>query len=79
MVIFFRSSVSGELPPAPGFRDAGFYEHSGALYHVGNDGYCWSSTLSETYGMILGFSVTWLAPCGVYHRAVGFQLRYLSE
>ncbi|WP_304708384.1 hypothetical protein [uncultured Rikenella sp.] len=49
------------------------------LYHVGNDGYCWASTLSETYGMILGFSVTWLAPCGVYHRAVGFQLRCLSE
>lgn len=51
MVIFFRSSVSGELPPAPGFRS----HADGALWGVGNAGFCWSSTVNGINGMCLDF------------------------
>ncbi len=75
MVIFFRSSVSGELPPAPGFRS----HADGALWGVGNAGFCWSSTVNGINGMCLDFYAMWLYPRYADCRAYGFLLRYLSE
>ncbi|WP_297628192.1 hypothetical protein [uncultured Rikenella sp.] len=65
----------GPNGPAPGYR----HRDTGALGNVGNYGYSWSSTVSGTNGMDLGFSVTWLYPSYADLRAYGFQLRCLSE
>ncbi|WP_300646620.1 hypothetical protein [uncultured Rikenella sp.] len=47
--------------------------------HVGLSGYSWSSAVSGTNGMHLGFNVGWLGPSSAGRRAYGFQLRCLSE
>ncbi|WP_294599522.1 hypothetical protein [uncultured Rikenella sp.] len=60
---------------APGYR----YRADGVQRGVGAGGYSWSSTVSGTNGMGLGFHVTWLGPSGSDYRAHGFQLRCLSE
>ena len=61
--------------PAPGFR----INTSGALWHVGNNGYSWSSAVSSTNGMHLAFYAQSLNPGNVLGRVYGFQLRCLSE
>ena len=65
--------------PAPGFRDAGNNGLFGALGNVGNHGYSWSSSVSTTLGMGLGFSSAWLNPSRTNNRAHGFQVRCLQE
>ncbi|WP_299458366.1 hypothetical protein [uncultured Rikenella sp.] len=47
--------------------------------YVGNGGDSWSSAVSGTYGVFLGFSTQHITPCDAYHRVHGFQLRCLSE
>ncbi|WP_300730511.1 hypothetical protein [uncultured Rikenella sp.] len=61
--------------PAPGYRN----RDTGAPNGVGDRGYSWSSTASNTYGMSLSLHVTWLHPYGAYGRSYGYQLRCLSE
>ncbi len=61
--------------PAPGYRG----HTSGALGHVGYEGYSWSSIARGTNGMYLGFNVTWLSSGNEVSRAYDFQLRCLSE
>ncbi len=61
--------------PAPGFR--AFDE--GALWHVGNRGFVWSSAASSIYGLDLSFSSQYLYPSSVDYRGHGLQLRCLSE
>ncbi len=73
----FRAGVCGV--PAPGFRDAGSYGRLGNLMVVDHSGYSWSSTVSGTNGVHLGFNVTWLDPSNADNRAHSFQLRCLSE
>ncbi len=51
----------------------------GTLNYVGNSGYCWTSTISSTNGMNLGFNVTWLNLSDASTHASGFLLRCLSE
>ncbi|WP_294593565.1 hypothetical protein [uncultured Rikenella sp.] len=60
---------------APGFR--AFDE--GALWHVGNRGFVWSSAPSNIYGLDLSFSPSWLFSNGSDYRAHCFPLRCLSE
>ncbi|WP_297831208.1 hypothetical protein [uncultured Rikenella sp.] len=76
----YKVSTSGEGTPlawypAPGHRHA----YSGEPVSVGGNGYSWSSTVSGTGGMYLGFSVTELSPSSTAGRASGLQLRCLSE
>ncbi|WP_299457443.1 hypothetical protein [uncultured Rikenella sp.] len=61
--------------PAPGFR----LKNSGELCVVGNNGYSWSSAVSGTDGVNMGFHVTVLYSSLSDNRAYGFQLRCLSE
>ena len=51
----------------------------GALWNVGNLGYSWSSSVSNTNGLYLGFSATWLITGNTNYRAFGFQVRCLQE
>ncbi|WP_304708320.1 hypothetical protein [uncultured Rikenella sp.] len=67
--------ASATTLPAPGYRR----RDTGALLSVGNDGYSWTSTVTDTDGMRLGFSVTWFDSSSTGSRAYGFQLRCLSE
>ncbi|WP_294598275.1 hypothetical protein [uncultured Rikenella sp.] len=60
---------------APGYRIAGSGEPDG----VGHHGYSWSSAVSGTYGVFLGFGTQYLNPCSADNRAFGRQLRCLSE
>ncbi|WP_294600893.1 hypothetical protein [uncultured Rikenella sp.] len=46
---------------------------------IGLLGFSWSSTVSGTNSMYLGFYVTWLHPSDANSRAYGLQLRCLSE
>ncbi|WP_300601837.1 hypothetical protein [uncultured Rikenella sp.] len=46
---------------------------------VSGNGYSWASTVSDTDGMHLSFSMAWLDPSHVSHRGHGLQLRCLSE
>ncbi|WP_294601220.1 hypothetical protein [uncultured Rikenella sp.] len=65
--------------PAPGYRDAGNDGRLGDLAYVGNSGYSWSSAVSGTGGVFLGFSTQGLYPSSVSGRGHGLQLRCLSE
>ncbi|WP_300646482.1 hypothetical protein [uncultured Rikenella sp.] len=46
---------------------------------VGNNGFGYSSSVSGSNGVYLGFSVTTLFPSSADSRAYGLQLRCLSE
>ncbi|WP_304708501.1 hypothetical protein [uncultured Rikenella sp.] len=46
---------------------------------VGSQGYNWSSTISNTNGMLLEFRAQFLITSYAIYRAFGFQLRCLSE
>ncbi|WP_297830855.1 hypothetical protein [uncultured Rikenella sp.] len=46
---------------------------------VSGNGYSWASTVSDTDGMHLSFSMAWLDPCTANSRGYSFQLRCLSE
>ncbi|WP_294600406.1 hypothetical protein [uncultured Rikenella sp.] len=61
--------------PAPGYRGYG----EGALWHVGNYGFSWSSATSGIYGLDLGFSSQYFGTSGSDYRSHGFLLRCLSE
>ncbi len=61
--------------PAPGYRSS----TSGALSDVGYSGYSWSSAVSGTTGVFLGFGAQSLNPSSVGRRAYSRQLRCLSE
>ena len=65
--------------PAPGFRDAGNFGRLGDLVYVGHHGFSYSSSVSGSNGVYLGFDVTWLGPSSASSRAYGFQLRCLSH
>ena len=65
--------------PAPGYRDAGNNGRLGALAHVGNYGFGYSSSVSGSTGVYLDFYVTGLNPSYAYLRAHGLPLRCLSE
>ncbi len=65
--------------PAPGFRDVGTNGRLGDLVGVGNNGFSYSSSVSGSYGVYLGFRVTNLYPSLASSRGYGFQLRCLSE
>ncbi len=61
--------------PAPGCRERA----DGAPGNVGLHGFSYSSSVSGSSGVYLGFHVTGLAPSDAYYRAYGLQLRCLSE
>ncbi|WP_294598487.1 hypothetical protein [uncultured Rikenella sp.] len=61
--------------PAPGF----LHYYSGALYYVGNSGFCWSSAMSGAYGVYLDFHVAGFNSGSAHSRGHGFPLRCLSE
>ncbi|WP_304708064.1 hypothetical protein [uncultured Rikenella sp.] len=61
--------------PAPGYRDW----PSGALVNVSNHGFSWSSATSGIYGLDLNFHSQYLNTSRSDRRALGFQLRCLSE
>ncbi len=61
--------------PAPGYRDW----PSGAPVSVGNHGFSWSSATSGIGGLDLNFSSQHLSTSRSDYRALGFQLRCLSE
>ena len=65
----------GQSNPAPGARD----RINGVMTNVGNTGFSWSSTVNSFNGVYLSLSVTDLNPSYSNHRALGFQLRCLSE
>ena len=65
-------------PPAPGFRDAGYFNGYGTLYGVGYAGYIWSSSIAGTIAHNLGFYYSWLNPQNSNNRANGLQLRCLQ-
>ncbi|WP_300601577.1 hypothetical protein [uncultured Rikenella sp.] len=73
------SCFRGPTVPAPGYRDAGYFNAPGRLSGVGNNGFGWSSATSGIYGLHLSFYVTWLDPKDILHRGHGLQLRCLSE
>lgn len=58
-----------------GYRD----NASGALTNVGSYGCSWSSSVSNTFGMCLYFSPTYLHPSYASSRADGLQVRCLQE
>ncbi|WP_297628315.1 hypothetical protein [uncultured Rikenella sp.] len=49
------------------------------MWSLGSNGYSWSSSVSETHGMVLRFPTQNLNPSYAHHRSHGFQLRCLSE
>ncbi len=59
----------------PGYRG----HASGGLSYVCSHGYVWSAAVCEANGMNLSFNATGVDACSLYGRAVGFQLRCLSE
>jgi hypothetical protein len=65
--------------PAPGFRDSGYNKGYGVLWYIGYQGFCWSSTVSDSHVHFLDFNPGWLTPQNNYHRAYGFPLRCLQE
>ncbi|WP_300728666.1 hypothetical protein [uncultured Rikenella sp.] len=79
MASVFRCVASrnkrGPSNTASGFRNSS----SGALSNVGNDGFSYSSSVSGSNGVYLGFNVTYLNPSRANSRAYGLQLRCLSE
>ncbi|WP_297626010.1 hypothetical protein [uncultured Rikenella sp.] len=60
---------------APGYR----HNLAGSLLSIGEQGYSWSSSASDTNGLNLGFGGTWFRFSSSDGRAYGFQLRCLSE
>ena len=68
-------------PPAPGFRDAGYFNGYGTLYGVGYAGYIWSSTIPTGSGNAhyLSFGYGGINPQGNNYRGYGFPLRCLQE
>ncbi len=72
-----RVEAASKTPcvPAPGFR--AFDE--GALWHVGNRGFVWSSAASGIYGLDLSFNSQGLYIGYPDYRAHCFPLRCLSE
>ena len=67
------------ISPAPGFRDSGYNKGYGVLWYIGYQGFCWSSTVSDSHVHFLDFNPGWLTPQNNYHRAYGFPLRCLQE
>ncbi|WP_304708988.1 hypothetical protein [uncultured Rikenella sp.] len=65
----------GCLQNAPGYRR----RDMGTPASVSGNGYSWASTVSDTDGMHLSFSMAWLDPCTANSRGYSFQLRCLSE
>ncbi len=65
----------GEDVPAPGYRTHG----SGTLYHVGDHGFSWSSTIAGSNAHNLHFNYGGIHPQNNSRRAYGFQLRCLQE
>ncbi len=65
--------------PAPGFRDAGNYGVSGALWYVGNGGYTWSSSVSGTYSVYLLSEPMRIIPSYSNYRAYGLPVRCLQH
>ena len=61
--------------PAPGNRNGG----SGALWYVGNDGYCWASSFTSTNAYRLYFYYGGIFPNRNNNRATGLPLRCLQE
>ncbi|MDE6499205.1 MAG: hypothetical protein K2K83_00680 [Rikenella sp.] len=66
---------SRTLVPAPGYRHSGF----GTLYGVGEHGFIWASSFTDTYTYRLHFLAGALYPNDYGHCANGFQLRCLQE
>ncbi|WP_300828717.1 hypothetical protein [uncultured Rikenella sp.] len=66
---------------APGFRDFGRAGYEGITRSVGNYGFSWSCTpvAGDFTVRCLDFSTQGLHPSGAHYRAIGFQLRCLSE
>lgn len=66
--------------PAPGFCDAGSRAGGeGMLWHVGNHGYSWSSTINGTEAIRLGFNASGPFPEISNNRAYGFSVRCIQE
>ena len=72
--LYLAGSVAA-FYPAPGCRRP----YYGTLYHVGDSGYSWSSTVSGSNVRFLDFFPTWLLPQNSHSRAYGFPLRCLQE
>ncbi|WP_294600028.1 hypothetical protein [uncultured Rikenella sp.] len=51
----------------------------GTLYNVCKEGSIWSTSVNDSYGVYLGFHVTWFNHSIANPRGYGFQLRCLSE
>ncbi|WP_300681709.1 hypothetical protein [uncultured Rikenella sp.] len=47
--------------------------------HIGNSGFSWTFSASNTRSLDLYLNVTWLDPSSSGYRGYGFQLRCLSE
>ncbi|WP_297831313.1 hypothetical protein [uncultured Rikenella sp.] len=60
---------------APGFRDITTGKSGG----IGNNGYNWSSSVVDSYGIYLRFVMNVVQPSYPNGRANGLQLRCLSE
>ena len=60
---------------APGLRG----DADAALWHSGNHGFIWASTINETNAIRLALSTRYLDSNNSHTRAHGFQLRCLSE
>ncbi|WP_297627088.1 hypothetical protein [uncultured Rikenella sp.] len=61
--------------PAPGYRN----NRTGASGFVGCSGYSWSSSCDTPNSRFVDFTPAYLNPSNLHPRAVGFQLRCLSE
>ncbi|WP_297832615.1 hypothetical protein [uncultured Rikenella sp.] len=68
--------INGKENPTPGYRSNG---SSGVLYFVGYYGFSWSYAMSGINGLDLNLSSQSLNPSYSDYRALGFQLRCLSE
>ncbi len=63
------------MGPAPGFRA---YQY-GTLYSIGDYGYSWASSITDSNAHYLYFTPTGLNPQDYYYRALGLPLRCLQE
>ncbi len=72
-----RADTANKTPNgcAPGYRA----RDTGNLTYVGDSGFSWSFTGSETYSIFLNFGIQNLNPSYTRYRGYGLQLRCLSE
>ena len=61
--------------PAAGYRSSG----SGALNYLGNRGYYWSASATDTQAKRFFFYMSGVNPSSPYHRAIGFSVRCVQE